>query len=70
MSISLRKQINQMCKDCIYDPQPGNGTWLLQIQECTSTDCALYVCRPITRAGQVERNRQMVSESREKGRFK
>ena len=68
--MSLRKSVNKMCKDCIYDPKPGNGTWLLQVQNCTSHDCALYGVRPITREGQLERNRKLVSESRDTGRFK
>ena len=43
---SLRKSIDKMCKQCIYDPHPGNGTWRQQVEACTSKDCALFDVRP------------------------
>ena len=45
---SLRKAINNKCKDCIYDPLAG-GSWLKQVELCTSTNCPLYDVRPIRR---------------------
>lgn len=44
--MSLRKAINAMCKDCIYDPIGGTGTWRKQVLECTSYKCALHPYRP------------------------
>ena len=46
--MSLRKAINDKCRDCIYDPLAG-GTWLKQVELCVCTDCPLYPVRPITR---------------------
>lgn len=43
--MSLRKAINEKCKDCIYDPLCP-GTWRKQVEECTSPDCALWPYRP------------------------
>lgn len=44
--MSMRKAINEKCKDCIYDPSAG-GTWLKQVELCTMTDCPLYEYRPV-----------------------
>jgi hypothetical protein len=46
--MSLRKAINAKCKECIYDPAPGNGTWRQQVEACTSPKCPLYPIRPTT----------------------
>jgi len=43
---SLRKSINDKCKDCIYDPLSGLGTWRQQTEGCTATECPLYEVRP------------------------
>ena len=43
---SMRKAINEKCKECIYDPLSGLGTWRQQTEGCTSTDCPLYELRP------------------------
>ena len=43
---SMRKAINEKCKECIYDPMPGNGTWRQQVEACTSKSCPLYEFRP------------------------
>ena len=40
--------INAKCKECIYDPAPGNGTWRQQVEACTSTECPLYHIRAKT----------------------
>jgi len=40
------KAINDMCKWCIHDPKE-NGTWIQQVSVCPSTECPLYVHRPI-----------------------
>jgi len=43
--ISLRKAINDHCKDCIYDNLAA-GTWLQQVTICSSNDCPLFDVRP------------------------
>ena len=45
---SMRDAINKKCKDCIYDDLSGLGTWRQQTEGCTSTDCPLYLLRPLT----------------------
>lgn len=44
--MSLRKAINDKCRDCIYDPKSGFGTWRQQVEGCTSRNCPLYPVRP------------------------
>lgn len=46
---SMRKAINDKCKECIYDPLAGLGNWRQQVEGCTSPDCALYELRPISK---------------------
>ena len=43
---SLRKCINDNCKDCIYDPTE-KGSWRKQVEECTTYSCKLYPVRPV-----------------------
>jgi len=57
----FRKAINDMCKDCIWDPKAGQGTWRNQVELCTSTDCSLYPLRPLT-----EESTQLRAEARRK----
>ena len=48
--MSMRKAINDKCKDCIYDPcAPGN--WRQQVQACTISTCSLWAYRPKSSAG-------------------
>ena len=44
---SLRKRINQNCKDCIYD-RHAPGTWRKQVTLCSVKSCAFYDVRPKT----------------------
>jgi hypothetical protein len=47
---SMRRAINEKCKDCIFDPaEPGN--WRQQVTGCTSEDCALFPLRPMSESG-------------------
>lgn len=46
MGLSLRKAINEKCKECIYDPLSGQGNWRQQVEACTSRTCPLYAVRP------------------------
>jgi hypothetical protein len=48
--MSLRAAINAKCKDCIYDPKSGHGTWRQQVEGCTVTRCALFPVRPRAQA--------------------
>jgi len=45
--MSLRRAINDKCRDCIYDPLAG-GTWRKQVEECKCTRCPLWPVRPKT----------------------
>lgn len=45
---SLRKCINEKCRECIYDPLGGNGSWRQQVTACTSPDCPLFAVRPVS----------------------
>lgn len=45
--MSRAKAIANMCKQCIYDPIGGNGTWRQQVEACTSTGCPLFAYRPL-----------------------
>ena len=51
----LKKRINDKCKECIYDPY-SLGTWVKQVEECTSTSCPLHPVRPQTRATKLSKN--------------
>ena len=46
---TLRQAINAKCKDCIYDPLSGLGSWRQQVGGCTSTDCPLWPIRPVAK---------------------
>ena len=43
--MSLRKCINEKCRDCIYD-SIVSGTWRQQVTLCSVKSCALYDVRP------------------------
>lgn len=47
--MSRQRAINAKCKDCIYDPLCGGGTWRQQTEACTITACALWPYRPRSR---------------------
>lgn len=65
---SRKAGINGFCRDCIVDVNPGNGTALSQITNCTSYNCKLYPFRPITRVRSIEeRNLILARENSEKG---
>lgn len=44
--MSLRAAVNAKCRECIYDPHGGNGTWRQQVTACTSPRCPLFAVRP------------------------
>jgi hypothetical protein len=39
-------KIRAFCCHCIYDPYQ-EGTWLKQIEKCTSWHCPLFTVRPL-----------------------
>ncbi len=45
---SLRTAVNAKCRECIYDPRSGAGTWREQVTACTSRTCPLFSVRPTT----------------------
>lgn len=49
--VSLRDAINRKCRDCIYDPRSGLGTWREQVAGCTVARCALWPVRPAPKTG-------------------
>lgn len=51
MSVSLRAAINAKCKDCIYDPKCGGGTWREQVAQCSAANCPLWPVRPAPTSG-------------------
>ena len=48
--MSLRGAINAKCRDCIYDPKSGMGTWRQQVSACTVYSCPLWPVRPTAQA--------------------
>ena len=58
---SLRKHINQQCKDCSYD-SASEGTWREQVALCPASSCALWPVRPKITSGsarQLQKLREM-----------
>lgn len=45
---SMRKAINDKCRECIYDPVSGTGTWRQQVEACPCTSCPLFALRPVS----------------------
>jgi len=41
----FKAKIHAFCCHCIFDPYQ-EGTWLKQVEKCTSLDCPLYSVRP------------------------
>ena len=50
---SMRKAIDAKCKECIYDPESGQGTWRQQTGACQIFDCPLWPLRPVSSGGEV-----------------
>ena len=42
----MRAAINAKCRDCIFDPKCGGGTWRAQAAKCPSIACSLWPVRP------------------------
>ena len=50
---TLRTAINAMCKQCVYDPESGLGTWRQQTEACRVTECPLWKVRPVSSGNSV-----------------
>jgi hypothetical protein len=48
--VSLRQAINAKCRECIYDPLSGLGTWRQQVSGCAVYSCPLWADRPVATA--------------------
>ncbi len=46
--LTRKQAIDAFCKECIYDPKGGNGTWREQVTNCTAHKCPLYEWRPVS----------------------
>lgn len=44
--MSYKSAVVAKCKECIYDPISGIGTWRQQVEACTSYSCPLFDYRP------------------------
>ena len=44
--MSYKSAVVAKCKECIYDPVAGAGTWRQQVEACTSYACPLFDYRP------------------------
>jgi len=66
--MSLRKAINEKCKECIYD-EYALGNWRQQTGACTSPNCPLFPHRPrstgspINVANSVQKTAKLAPES-------
>jgi len=47
MAQPWRQAVNEMCKQCLYDPLAGLGTWREQVGACPSRSCPLWEIRPL-----------------------
>ena len=69
MKLTRQQAISAKCKDCIYDEKEA-GSWVKQVEMCTSTDCALYEYRPKTEAKKAQEREAMVQAMSEEDRLK
>lgn len=53
--MTRQQAIDAMCRECLYDPHSGGGTWREQITACTGTTCPLYPYRPVSRPEKLRR---------------
>ena len=67
--MSLRKAINDKCKECLYDADAdGLGPWRMQVEACTSPECPLFEVRPTNRRRKVNGGTVKADPSTENGR--
>ncbi len=63
--MTRQQSINAMCKNCIYDPIGGRGTWREQVAQCVSSKCPLWRYRPGPEGGpyQLDKNGNLIDGS-------
>lgn len=44
-AVKWRAAVNAKCKDCIFDPMSGLGTWQQQVRACEIRECPLWAIR-------------------------
>lgn len=49
--LTRQEAIEAFCKQCIYDPGCGGGTWREQVAQCTACRCPLWHYRPLPIGG-------------------
>jgi hypothetical protein len=59
--MSMRKAINDKCRDCIYD-RCAPGTWRQQVQGCTISTCSLHPYRPKASTGRSKASVQKAAD--------
>ena len=59
--MSLRKSINEKCRECIYDPIGGGGSWRQQVTDCSAKHCPLYEVRPVSVSEKENRKAGVIS---------
>lgn len=47
MALPFKAAVTDKCKECIYDPIGGGGTWRQQVADCTAYKCPLFPVRPL-----------------------
>ncbi len=59
--MSLRKAINDKCRDCIYDSELP-GKWREQVFMCAVPSCPLYSVRPRPETGSIGRSIEVMRQ--------
>ena len=60
---SLRKAVDEKCKDCTYD-NLCDGSWRQQVEDCTCKDCPLWEHRPVTiKTRDANRNAKVIASA-------
>lgn len=67
MRPSMRAAVNAKCRDCIYDPLSGLGTWRAQVALCGSLACPLHPVRPLPSCGPLSRQKGLKGPSVDPG---
>lgn len=62
--MSIRKAIDNKCKDCIYDDLAG-GTWRRQTSACEDKECSLWEYRPLDTATKAQMKEDMLNKMSE-----
>lgn len=57
---SLKKCIEEKCKDCTYDSS-APGSWRHQVEECRVKSCPLWEVRPVTMETMIARRKGKIN---------